>query len=107
MVSARHLGRPSRGGCLNQEGHVFDESQIDPIVEMIELIAKSLVDNPEAVVVNSIDGHQVSVLELTVDPADLGKVIGKKGRTAKSIRTLLGAAGVKYNKRFTLEILEP
>lgn len=84
-----------------------DESQIDPIVEMVELIAKSLVDNPEAVAVQAVDGQQVSVLELTVDQADLGKVIGKKGRTAKSIRTLLGAAGVKHNKRFTLEIIEP
>lgn len=84
-----------------------EESQIDPIVEMVELIAKALVDNPEAVAVQAVDGQQVSVLELTVDQADLGKVIGKNGRTAKSIRTLLGAAGVKYNKRFTLEIIEP
>jgi predicted RNA-binding protein YlqC (UPF0109 family) len=107
MASARRLGRPILGGCLNQEGHVSEESPIDPIVEMVELIAKSLVDNPEAVAVKSVDGHQVSVLELSVDQADLGKVIGKKGRTAKSIRTLLGAAGVKHNKRFSLEILEP
>ena len=84
-----------------------DESQINPIVEMVELIAKSLVDNPEAVAVQAVDGQQVSVLELTVDQADLGKVIGKNGRTAKSIRTLLGAAGVKHDKRFTLEIIEP
>jgi predicted RNA-binding protein YlqC (UPF0109 family) len=86
---------------------VSEESQIDPMVEMVELIAKSLVDNPDAVAVQSVDGQQVSVLELTVDQADLGKVIGKNGRTAKSIRTLLGAAGVKHNKRFTLEIIEP
>jgi predicted RNA-binding protein YlqC (UPF0109 family) len=83
------------------------ESKVVPIVEMVELIAKALVDNPDGVAVNSVDGDQVRVLELSVDEADLGKVIGKKGRTAKSIRTLLGAAGVKHNKRFSLEILEP
>lgn len=79
----------------------------DPIVELIEVIAKALVDKPEEVSVHAIDGEQSRILELSVDPSDLGKVIGKKGRTAKSIRTLLGACGTKFNKRFTLEILEP
>ncbi len=79
----------------------------DPIVEMVELIAKALVDKPDEVEVKAIEGGQSRILELSVDPSDLGKVIGKKGRTAKSIRTLLGAAGVKHNKRFSLEILEP
>jgi hypothetical protein len=51
-------------------------------------------------------GEQVTVLELKVAPSDLGKVIGKQGRTARSIRTILGAAGMKVNRRFTLEILE-
>jgi hypothetical protein len=78
----------------------------DPIVELVELIAKALVDKPEEVSVRAIEGEQVRVLELRVDPTDLGKIIGKKGRTAKSIRTLLGAAGMKLKKRFTLEILE-
>jgi hypothetical protein len=78
----------------------------DPIVELVEMIAKALVDKPEEVVVRAVDGEQVRVLELRVDPTDLGKIIGKKGRTAKSIRTLLGAAGMKLKKRFTLEILE-
>jgi predicted RNA-binding protein YlqC (UPF0109 family) len=79
---------------------------VDPIVELVELIAKALVDKPEEVSVKLVAGDQVKVLELSVDPSDLGKVIGKKGRTAKSIRTLLGAAGMKLKKRFTLEILE-
>ena len=79
---------------------------MDPVVELVELIAKALVDKPEEVSVNLVEGEQVKVLELKVDPSDLGKVIGKKGRTAKSIRTLLGAAGMKLKKRFTLEILE-
>ncbi|HVB07532.1 MAG TPA: KH domain-containing protein [Candidatus Acidoferrales bacterium] len=76
------------------------------IKELVEQIAKALVDHPEQVAVNSIEGEQVTVLELRVAPDDLGKVIGRQGRTAKSIRTLLGAAGMKLKKRFTLEILE-
>ena len=83
----------------------MDEST-DPIVHLVELIAKALVDKPEEVSVRAVAGEQVKVLELRVDPSDLGKVIGKKGRTAKSIRALLGAAGMKLKKRFTLEILE-
>lgn len=74
--------------------------------ELVEAIAKALVDRPEQVQVNAVEGEQVTVLELRVAPEDLGKVIGRQGRTAKSIRTLLGAAGMKLKKRFTLEILE-
>ena len=76
------------------------------IKELVEAIAKALVDHPEQVIVNSIEGEQVTVLELRVAQDDLGKVIGRQGRTAKSIRTLLGAAGMKLKKRLTLEILE-
>jgi uncharacterized protein len=74
--------------------------------QLIEDIAKALVDSPDQVVVSEVQGEQVTVLELRVAPDDLGKVIGKQGRTARSIRTLLGAAGMKLNRRFTLEILE-
>jgi uncharacterized protein len=74
--------------------------------ELVEAIAKALVDHPENVSVRSVEGEQVTVLELRVAADDLGKVIGRQGRTAKSIRTLLGAAGMKLKKRFTLEILE-
>ena len=74
--------------------------------ELIEDIAKALVDIPEEVVVSVVEGEQVTVLELRVAQSDLGKVIGKQGRTARSIRTILGAAGMKLNRRFTLEILE-
>ncbi|MFI5090269.1 MAG: KH domain-containing protein [Terriglobales bacterium] len=73
---------------------------------LVEQIAKALVDEPEQVAVRSIDGEQVTVLELSVSANDLGKVIGKQGRTARSIRTILGAAGMKLKKRYTLEILE-
>lgn len=73
---------------------------------LVEDIAKALVDTPEEVSVREVEGEQTTVLELKVAPSDLGKVIGKQGRTARSIRTLLGAAGMKLNRRFTLEILE-
>jgi uncharacterized protein len=74
--------------------------------QLIEDIAKALVDLPDEVSVSEVQGEQVTVLELKVAASDLGKVIGKQGRTARSIRTLLGAAGMKLNRRFTLEILE-
>jgi predicted RNA-binding protein YlqC (UPF0109 family) len=76
------------------------------VKELVTEIAKALVDIPEEVTVREVEGEQVTVLELRVAPSDLGKVIGKQGRTARSIRTLLGAAGMKLNRRFTLEILE-
>jgi uncharacterized protein len=74
--------------------------------ELVEEIAKALVDVPDEVQVREVQGEQTTVLELRVAPGDLGKVIGKQGRTARSVRTLLGAAGMKLNRRFTLEILE-
>ena len=73
---------------------------------LVEDIARSLVDHPDEVQVSEVEGEQTTVLELRVDPADLGKVIGKQGRTARAMRTLLGAAGTKQNKRVLLEILE-
>jgi predicted RNA-binding protein YlqC (UPF0109 family) len=76
------------------------------VKDLIEMIAKALVDKPDEVNVRAVDGEQSTVLELRVAPDDLGKVIGKQGRTARSIRTLLGAAGMKLKRRFTLEILE-
>ena len=74
--------------------------------QLIEDIARALVDLHDEVNVSEVQGEQVTVLELKVAASDLGKVIGKQGRTARSIRTLLGAAGMKLNRRFTLEILE-
>ena len=76
------------------------------VKELVEAIAMALVDNPDQVQVRAVEGEQVTVLELRVHPNDLGKVIGRQGRTAKSIRTILGAAGMKLKKRLTLEILE-
>jgi len=73
---------------------------------LIEQIAKALVDTPDQVAVETVDEDDAMVLELKVSPNDLGKVIGKQGRTARAMRTLLGAASMKQHKRFTLEILE-
>jgi predicted RNA-binding protein YlqC (UPF0109 family) len=73
---------------------------------LVELIAQALVDAPNEVQVTAVDGDQATVLELRVATGDLGKVIGKQGRTAKSIRTILGAASMKLKKRYTLEIIE-
>ena len=73
---------------------------------LIEDIAKALVDTPDSVAVNEVAGEHATVYELRVAESDLGKVIGKQGRTARSLRTLLTAVGTKMNRRFTLEILE-
>jgi uncharacterized protein len=74
--------------------------------ELVEAIARALVDHADEVQVRAVDSDQATVLELRVHPDDLGKVIGRQGRTAKALRTLLGAAGLKMRKRYTLEILE-
>lgn len=63
-------------------------------------------DSPAEITVHEVQGEQVTVFELRVAPSDLGKIIGKQGRNARSMRTILGAAGMKLNRRFTLEILE-
>ena len=74
--------------------------------ELIKYIAKALVDNPEQVDVSEVEGNRTSVLELKVAKEDLGKVIGKQGRTARAMRTILSAASAKLKKRSVLEILE-
>ena len=74
--------------------------------ELVELIAKSLVDNPDRVQVFQIDGEQSSIIELKVAPEDVGKVIGKQGRNVQAIRIILGAVGMKLKKRFIMELIE-
>jgi predicted RNA-binding protein YlqC (UPF0109 family) len=74
--------------------------------QIIEDIAKALVDNPDQVTVKQIDGDHTSVFELSVAQSDLGKVIGKEGRTAGAMRLLLTAGGMKINRRYSLEIME-
>ena len=74
--------------------------------DLIKYIAEALVDNPEQVSVSEVEGNQTSVLELKVAKEDLGKVIGKQGRTARAMRTILSAASAKVKKRTVLEIIE-
>lgn len=83
------------------------ESQVSgSIRELVDSIAKALVDDPEKVHVTAVEGEQTTVFELRVAQPDLGKVIGKQGRTAGAIRCILSATGMKYRKRIVLEILE-
>jgi uncharacterized protein len=81
-------------------------TEVATMKELVKFIAQSLVDNPEQVQVNEIEGEQTSVIELKVAKEDLGKVIGKQGRTARAMRTILSAASTKIRKRAVLEILE-
>lgn len=74
--------------------------------ELVEYIAKALVDNPEEVSVNEIEGTQSIIIELKVAPDDMGKIIGKQGRIAKAIRTVVKAAAIKANKRVVVEIIQ-
>ena len=74
--------------------------------ELVDMMAKALVDQPEEVQVTEVDGEKTTVFELKVSQTDLGKVIGKQGKTARAMRTILSAAGTKIGKRCVLEILE-
>jgi uncharacterized protein len=88
-------------------GHlILSRTEAHHVKELVEAIAKALVDNPDQIQVRAIEGEQVTVFELRVHASDLGKVIGRQGRTAEAIRTILSAVGMKLRKRFTLEILE-
>jgi len=79
---------------------------MEQLKELVTMLAKSLVDNPDQVEVTEVAGEQTAVLELKVAPEDLGKIIGKQGKTAKAIRIILSAAAAKMRKRAVLEILE-
>ena len=74
--------------------------------ELVEFIARSLVDHPDSVKLNEVEGEKASIIELRVDQSDLGKVIGKQGRTAKAIRTILNASGIKSGRKIVLDIVE-
>jgi predicted RNA-binding protein YlqC (UPF0109 family) len=75
--------------------------------DLVEFIARALVDEPESVSVQEVEGERVTVLELRVAQSDLGKVIGKQGRTARALRAILNANATKLRKRAVLEIVEP
>ena len=76
------------------------------MTKLVEAIAKPLVDNPEGVVVTESEGRQGTVIELRVAPEDMGKVIGKQGRIAKALRTVVKAAAIRENKKVTVEIVK-
>lgn len=78
----------------------------ETIKQLLEVMAKALVDKPEEVVVTEVEGEQTTVIELKVAKEDLGKVIGKEGRTARSLRTIIGAVSTKLRRRTVLEIIE-
>jgi uncharacterized protein len=80
--------------------------EVEAIKDLLLYIAKSLVDKPESVNIVEVEGEKTTVFELRVASEDLGKIIGKQGRTARSIRTILSAAGTKIKKRAVLEIVE-
>lgn len=79
---------------------------MDQLTEIVAFIARALVDDPNAVQVTAVEGEKTVIVELTVAPGDLGKVIGKDGRTARAMRTLLAATSAKHSRRAVLEILE-
>ncbi|MEK6555669.1 MAG: KH domain-containing protein [Bdellovibrionota bacterium] len=81
-------------------------NNFESLKDLVEFMAKALVDFPDKVEVNEIVGEQTTVVELKVSKEDLGKVIGKQGRTARSMRTILNAASTKLHKRSVLEIVE-
>lgn len=87
-------------------GNMTQEQKPDNMQELVTEIAKALVDDPAAVVVEAVEREESTVLKLRVSPADVGKVIGKQGRTARSMRTILGAVSMKHHHRYTLDILE-
>ena len=76
------------------------------MVELVEAIAKALVDNPDAVTVKEVEGSMSTVIELRVAPEDMGKVIGKQGRIAKAIRTVVKAGAIRAKKKVTVEIIQ-
>lgn len=82
------------------------QSDMVAVDELVREIARALVDDPAAVAVESVDREENTILKLRVAPQDVGKVIGKQGRTARSVRTILGAVSMKLHHRYTLDILE-
>ena len=101
----RTRARSPRGVAGERESESEDDTWRE-IKELVDFIIRALVDQPDEVVVTAVTGEKTSVYELRVGDGDLGKVIGKHGRTIRAIRTLLSAASTKENKRAVLEILE-
>ncbi len=98
--------QPRRGLMTRNIHCACRRTRSHQLKELVDFMARALVDNPEKVKVSEIEGEQTSVIELRVAKEDLGKVIGKQGRTARAMRTILGAASTKIRKRAVLEIIE-
>lgn len=94
-------------GSLEKVDFRHSHEESFSLKELVRLMVQSLVDQPEAVEVNEVRGNQLTILELRLAKSDLGKAIGKNGRTAQAMRTILSGAAAKMKKRVTLEILEP
>ena len=82
------------------------EQELTPIVNLVKQIVMALVDYPERIEVSAIEGHMSTVIEVRTGPGDMGKLVGKQGRTADALRTLLVAFGGRYKRRFILEIID-
>ena len=111
MDSLEWISGPIKGRGAQAESVCYRYSatlkeEVSGMKELVKYIAKALVDHPDQVEVNEIEGEQTSVIELKVAKEDLGKVIGKQGRTARAMRTILSAASTKIRKRSVLEIIE-
>jgi predicted RNA-binding protein YlqC (UPF0109 family) len=91
---------------MGAETDVRMEQKQDDMQELVTEIARALVDEPSAVIVDAVERDENTILRLRVAPSDVGKVIGKQGRTARSMRTILGAVSMKHHHRYTLDILE-
>ena len=94
------------GGAAEREQTPPDSTHLDPTQTLVREIARALVDHPEAVEVQALMRDESTVLRLHVSDSDIGKVIGKQGRTAHSLRTILSAVSMKYHHRYTLDIVE-
>jgi hypothetical protein len=82
------------------------DQELTPIVHLVKMIVQALVDYPEKIEVTAIEGHMSTVIEVRTGPGDMGKLVGKQGRTADALRTLLVAFGGRYKRRFILEIID-
>jgi uncharacterized protein len=96
----------ANSGTQQVRGKNMTQVDMVQVEELVREIARALVDEPSAVEVESVDRDENTVLKLRVAPQDVGKVIGKQGRTARSVRTILGAVSMKLRHRYTLDILE-
>jgi len=108
-IKASHDDREDRRAWNDRDLNIPPpkRDRLPEMKELLELIAKALVDKPDEVAVSEVGGEQMIIFELRVAQDDLGKVIGKQGRTARAIRTIMSAAGTKLGKRFHFEIIEP